>query len=314
MERLHKFLAHCGIASRRKAEEWILEGRVAVNGETITELGVKIDPLRDRITVDGKPVQPEKKVYYLLHKPRGITTTTSDEYGRKTVLDLLEGVSERVYPVGRLDRESEGLLVLTNDGALAYYLTHPRCGVKKTYQVVVEGEVDDATIATLVEKGIYIGPVRVQPLALRLLRRDRDSTKLEITVGEGINREVRRLFAVLGHEVKKLVRIQIGPLSLEGIPRGHYRPMTYHELRKLREGMKGLELGGEETGSSTEREKSHRERGTPSSPRHFSGRLSSKRKKMWGKPDPAIHAGKGRRWSSPSSKTSRPPSSRKKRR
>lgn len=235
LERIHKFLAHCGIASRRKCEEMILEGRVAVNGQVVTELGVKIDPETDRLTVDRKPVRPERKVYFLLHKPKGYTTTSSDELGRRTVMDLLDpSIKERVYPVGRLDRESEGLLVLTNDGNLAFFLTHPSCGVKKRYQVTVEGLVEDATVARMLEKGVRLGPVLIRPQFVKIIRRQSDTTVLEVLVTEGVNREVRRMFAVLDHEVKKLIRLEVGFLSLRHLPRGGMRHMTPVELKKLR--------------------------------------------------------------------------------
>lgn len=245
-ERLQKVLAHAGVASRRKAEEMIAEGRVTVNDEIVTEMGHRVDPARDRIFVDGKPVRAESKVYYALNKPRGVTTTVSDELGRKTVMDLCESIKERVYPVGRLDRESEGLLVLTNDGDLAYFLTHPSCGVTKTYRVTVEGRVEDETIKEMLEKGVRAGPVVFRVAEAKIVRRYRESTSLQITVAEGVNREIRRLFAAIGHEVKRLIRIRVGPLSIEKTPRGKVRPLTKKELGTLREGMRRAGVGGEE--------------------------------------------------------------------
>ncbi len=234
MERLHKFLAHCGIASRRKAEEIILEGRVAINGEVVDELGVKIDPEKDYVTVDGKTVHQERKVYLLMHKPKGYTTTAEDEYGRKTVLDLVPPeIAERVYPAGRLDRDSEGLIVLTNDGDLSYYLTHPSQGVRKVYEVTVIGRVEDKAIEDLLQNGVRIGPVLVKPSFCKISRRSKERTTLKIGVSEGVNREVRRLFAILGHEVKRLVRLEVGPFTLKGISKGKCRKLTVPELEHV---------------------------------------------------------------------------------
>ena len=236
-ERLHKFLARCGVAARRKAEELILAGRVTVNGKTVRELGVKIDPARDRIAVDGQAVRAERKCYILLHKPRGVVTTVEDDLGRRTVLDLLPPQRERLYPVGRLDRDSEGLILLTNDGDLAYYLTHPSCGVRKTYFVTVEGEVTAETIKKMVAVGVPVGPLRIKPLAASIRKRLAGRTVLEITVAEGMNREVRRLFAALGQEVKSLVRVRMGPLCLKGLGEGKYRQLTDKEVALLRQAM-----------------------------------------------------------------------------
>ncbi len=234
MERLHKFLAHCGVASRRKAEEIILEGRVAINGEIVAELGVKVDPGTDFITVDGKTVHEENKVYLLMHKPKGYTTTAEDEYGRSTVLDLVPSeITQRVYPAGRLDRDSEGLIVLTNDGDLSFYLTHPSQGVRKVYEVTVEGRIEDAKISELLAKGVRIGPVLVKPSFCKISRRSKERTTLKIGVSEGVNREVRRLFAILGHEVKRLIRLEVGPFSLKGISKGKCRRLTREELTRV---------------------------------------------------------------------------------
>ncbi len=276
-ERLHKYLAHCGVASRRKAEEIIQQGRVQVDGEVVTELGVKIDPTTANVRVDGKAVRKEKKVYYLLHKPRGVTTTAQDEHGRKTVLDLLGNrVKERVYPVGRLDRDSEGLLVLTNDGELAFYLTHPACGVKKLYQVTVEGYLDDETLARVAREGVRLGPVLIKPEMIKPVHRAAEKSTVRIVVGEGVNREVRRLFAALGHEVKRLVRLQIGPLSLKGLGKKQFRPLTAAELNYLREGMKKADMSEADEafppGSAALRK--------PRGPR-------GRKKPRLGKPDPA---------------------------
>ncbi|MHC4884015.1 MAG: pseudouridine synthase [Planctomycetota bacterium] len=243
--RLHKYIAHCGVASRRKAEGLILEGKVEVNGEIISELGVQVDPGKDTIVVDGRRLRKERKIYIALHKPRGYVTTSSDDLERKTVLDLIEGIEERIYPVGRLDRESEGLLVLTNDGELANYLTHPRCGVRKVYRVTVDGHVTDETLSKI-RDGIRVGGRKIVPKRLRMLHRSNKSSRIEIEIGEGLNREVRRIFAAVDHEARKLIRIQVGPLSLEGLPRGMARKLTDRELDQLRQGMQAAGFDSEE--------------------------------------------------------------------
>lgn len=239
IERLHKYMAHCGVASRRKCEAIIREGRVTVDGKVVTELGLKIDPDQHRIKVDGRRLKKtENKVYYMLHKPKDVTTTASDDLGRRTVLDMIPEVKKRVYPVGRLDRDSEGLVVLTNDGDLANYMTHPSFGVMKVYRATVEGQVDPELLKTMTEKGVKVGAALIRPASVRLVKALKTSTIIEVTVGEGINREVRRLFAALGHEVKKLIRIKEGPLSLRGLGKGKHRPLTDSELAALRKGMK----------------------------------------------------------------------------
>lgn len=282
MERLHKFMAHCGIASRRQAEDFIKAGRVSVNDEIITELGVKIDPEHDIVAVDGQILKPEKKVCYLLHKPRGYATTVDDDLGRKTVLDLLPEVKERIYPAGRLDFDSEGLIVLTNDGDAAYFLTHPSCGVRKVYEATVEGEVDDSTIATLLEKGVYLGAIRIKPIMAKIVKRQNDSTIVRVIVAEGVNREVRRLFAALGHEVKRLVRLEVGPFRIDGIGRGQYRLATPQEIAALHESMK---LVGQHNSTTT----SHKH--SPKTQKKYGKSTSTPRT---GKPDPALY-GKGGR-------------------
>ncbi len=240
-ERLQKYMARCGVDSRRKCEELIAAGRVSVNEETVREPGVKIDPSRDRVKVDHKLLRLEKHAYYLHYKVKGVATTVSDDLGRKTVMDCIPPLPERIYPVGRLDMESEGLLVLTNDGELANYLTHPAHGVVKTYRVVTEGRIPQETLETLAEKGIRLGPVLVKPTRVEFDRYDNDNTILHISVAEGINREVRRIFAALGHEVKKLLRTHLGPLSLAGVKRGGLRLLSPKEVESLRKGMAGVE-------------------------------------------------------------------------
>ncbi len=273
-ERLHKFMAHCGVASRRKCESLIAEGRVSVNGETVTEFGVKVNPDADRVTVDGRRVRPERTVSLLLHKPPNVTTTASDEYGRATVLDLVD-VPERVYPVGRLDRDSEGLLVLTNDGDLAYHLTHPSNEVEKVYVATVRGTVADAALERLLSKGIRLGPVLIRAIGATILHREADRTVVEVTVGEGINREIRRLFAALGHKVIRLVRTRIGPLRLKGLGRGEWRPLTSRERTMLQKGMR-----------RAEKRKTARAKGELPPPEGRS-RVFGRGTRPAGKPDPA---------------------------
>lgn len=279
-ERLQKYMARCGIDSRRKCEELIAQGQVEVNGEVVREPGVKVDPMQDRIRVNGKKLHVERPAYYVHYKVKGVTTTVSDDLGRRTVMDCLPNIRERVYPVGRLDKESEGLLVLTNDGALANYLTHPAHGVEKTYRVVAEGRIDREVLETLSEKGMRLGPVLVKPSRVELVRYDNDNTVVLIAVSEGINREVRRIFAALGHEVKRLLRVQVGPVKLESLKRGATRPFSAKELSVLKKGMEGMDTSEEAemfpSGSARGRK--------PTGPR---GRPSRTRAPRQGKPDPA---------------------------
>ncbi|MDR2391022.1 MAG: pseudouridine synthase, partial [Planctomycetota bacterium] len=175
-ERLHKYMARCGIASRRKCEEMIAGGLVEVNGEVVREPGVKIDPARDRVKAEGRRLRRERPAYYLHYKVKGVTTTSSDDLGRRTVMDCLPDLPERVFPVGRLDKDSEGLLVFTNDGLLAQYLTHPSHGVKKTYRVVAEGRIEPEIFRELSEKGIRLGSALVKPSRVDLVRYDNKNT------------------------------------------------------------------------------------------------------------------------------------------
>lgn len=232
-ERLQKILAAAGVASRRECEQIILDGRVRVNGKPVLSLPVLVDPHRDRIVVDGKPLRPERKVYLLLHKPKGVHCTNYDPDGRPLAVDLLVGVKERLFPVGRLDADSTGLLLMTNDGDLAERLAHPRYGVPKTYRVHVNGPVTPDEIARL-RKGIWLAEGKTRVADARVIHRGREKSVLEITLQEGRNREVRRILAKLGHNARKLMRIRIGPLSLRGLPPGAFRPLTPEELRNLR--------------------------------------------------------------------------------
>ena len=238
MERLQKILSTAGVASRRTAEELIRQGRVSVNGRTVTELGTKADPAADEIKVDGRRVKAAQTLRYLLvHKPRGYVTTRRDPQKRQTVMDLLHGVREYVYPVGRLDFDSDGLLRLTNDGDLAAALTHPRHEVEREYRAVVAG-VPDARALERLARGVVIDGRRTAPASVRLAERDRDrsarSAVLLLTIREGRNRQVRRMCEAVGHPVQRLTRIRIGPLRDDRLRPGQVRDLTPAEVRALK--------------------------------------------------------------------------------
>jgi len=245
-ERLHKILAARGVASRRASEGMIAAGRVSVDGRIVTELGTKVAADAD-IRVDGRPVRAPGRAYFILNKPRGYVTTLRDDRGRRTVGDLLGRLRTRVYPVGRLDAETEGLLLLTNDGDMTNTLTHPRYHVEKTYAVTVRGSMDEAAVERL-RSGIFLreGKVRAH---VRVLRRTRATTRLELTISQGINRQVRRMCAAVGYEVKRLERVRFGPLRLVGIGRGAFRALTAAEVQALRRFCTRAEgSAGEDTG------------------------------------------------------------------
>src|SRR5499427_188296 len=231
MERLQKILSQAGIASRRASEKLMLEGRVSVNGVTITELGTKADLSHDDIRVAGRRVKaPERHRYLLLNKPRGYVTTRSDPQKRATVLDLLKGVREYIYPVGRLDYDSEGLLILTNDGDLAARLTHPRHGVARVYEAQVLG-VPDAHDLDRLARGVTVEGQRMTATHVHLIpgRRDRHAT-VQITIHEGRNRQVRNMLDAIGHPVEHLRRIAIGPIRDTRLKVGRWRDLTEAEV------------------------------------------------------------------------------------
>jgi len=232
-ERLQKVLAQAGVASRRRAEELITAGRVKVNGETVRVLGTKVNP-SDQIEVDGRLLERgTASRYYVLNKPAGVITTARDEYGRPTVLGLVKGIPGRVYPVGRLDYDTAGLLLLTDDGELTYRLTHPRFGVAKTYIAGVHGPVPEAALARL-RQGIELEDGKTAPARVRKLSGGPDGLELlEITIHEGRNRQVRRMCEAVGHPVVTLERVKFGPLGLD-VPRGSYRPLSAQEILALR--------------------------------------------------------------------------------
>jgi pseudouridine synthase len=239
-ERLSRFLAHAGIASRRHAEELISAGRVQVNGETITTQGTRIDVQRDRITVDGKQVQTTTQhVYVLLHKPVGYVSTAHDPQGRRTVLDLLppELRRLRVYPVGRLDKDTSGLLLLTNDGDFALHQAHPRYNTQKHYEALIRGSLSDAALSMLCT-GITIredegDSFMTSPAEVRVVKRIGANSRIALTIHEGHKRQVRRMLAAVGHPVLELARTGIGSLSIKGVPRGGWRHLTEQEVHHL---------------------------------------------------------------------------------
>jgi len=244
-ERLQKIIAAAGVASRRKSEELISSGRVLVNGQVVTELGTKADPEKDHIRVDGKLLQgPERFTYVVLNKPKGYVTTVSDEKKRPTVMDLVQKVKGRVYPVGRLDWASEGLLLMTNDGALANALMKAASNVAKTYVVKVAGQPDEAKLDKL-RRGVSIAEkggrrVRTAPAKIRLIR-EGDNPWLEVTIIEGRNRQVRKMFEEVGHHVEKIRRVQYGPLALD-VPPGDWRNLTLLEVAKLKTAASGTKV------------------------------------------------------------------------
>jgi 23S rRNA pseudouridine2605 synthase len=235
--RINRAIASTGLASRRGAEALIRAGRVSVNGAVVTALALTVDLERDVITVDGRELRPARLVYFLYHKPRGLITTTSDERGRPCVGDVCRALPGSPRPVGRLDRPSEGLLLLTNDGQLAQRLTHPRYGITKDYRVTVEPRLTERHARQLVD-GITLddGPARLQGIELRGAAGPR--SRLLVTVQEGRYRLIRRVFAALGYDVKRLKRTRIGSLSLRGLPLGGTRPLSAREVAELRRQLK----------------------------------------------------------------------------
>ncbi len=231
-ERLHKIMAARGVAGRRASEDLIAEGRVTVDGEVITTLGTKVSPDAD-IRVDGKPLREPQKVYYILNKPRGYVTTLKDDRGRKSVGDLVSRLRNRVHPVGRLDQDSEGLLLLSNDGWLTNVLTHPRYEIEKTYAVKVRGRMTDEEVARL-RSGISLREGRATA-KVKVLKRTRESTSLLMTIRRGYNRQIRRMCAAVGHNVTRLRRTAIGPLRLTGLSRGEFRRLKAEEVEALRQ-------------------------------------------------------------------------------
>lgn len=231
--RIQKILADAGLGSRRRCEEWIRAGRVSVNGRTILRLGSQADPAGDRIQVDGRSIpRPERKLYFLLNKPRGCVTTLSDPEGRPTVRELLKGVRERVFPVGRLDFETEGLLILTNDGEFAQAVSHPSRGCAKRYVAKVRDPLSPGDLSSL-RYGMILDGKRCLPMTVRVLVRTRNPS-YEVILREGRRNQIRRIFLALRHPVLRLRRVAIGSLRDPQLPRGAFRPLTPRELLHLR--------------------------------------------------------------------------------
>ncbi|CCX41959.1 pseudouridine synthase [Clostridium sp. CAG:1024] len=233
MERLQKFMAEAGVASRRACEELIRQGRVTVNGETAS-LGRSVEPEQDRVELDGKPVQKEqRRTVILLYKPRGVVSTSSDPEGRRTVQDYFREIPERLYNVGRLDLNSEGLLLMTNDGALANRLTHPKYGVEKTYYAVCDGRLTASEAARLTN-GIELEDGMTAPARVDAVRTtQRGDTSFLITIHEGRNRQIRRMLEAVGHRTLRLKRERFGPLSLGTLAPGEWRKLSDEEIKKL---------------------------------------------------------------------------------
>jgi len=230
--RLQKYLSECGVASRRKSEELIEQGRVKVNGKPAS-LGDKINPKKDTVTVGGKKIVKTKdKLYIMLHKPRGFITTMSDEFDRKCVAQLIKDVPERVYPVGRLDRESEGMLLFTNDGEFANAMTHPRKHVSKTYRVTVRPGITEEQLTAITE-GIIIDDRKTAPAEVHVVTREENRVVLEIILYEGRNRQIRKMCEELGLEVARLKRTAVGSVKLGMLKQGAWRNLTDDEVRKL---------------------------------------------------------------------------------
>lgn len=232
--RLQKYIAKSGVASRRKAEELILEGKIQVNGKTITELGIKVNPEKDIVTYNGKKLKTEEEfVYILLNKPIGYVTTVKDQFGRDSVLDLVK-IKEHLVPVGRLDMYTSGALILTNDGDFVYKVTHPKHEIEKTYTVTIKGIVKNEEVEML-RKGIKIEDYTTKPAKVKILKTDEEKniSRLEITIHEGKNRQVRKMCETIGHKVLALHRSKIAGIGVKDIPLGKWRFMKEKEIRKI---------------------------------------------------------------------------------
>jgi 23S rRNA pseudouridine2605 synthase len=230
--RLQKYLAEAGIASRRRCEQLIEAGRVSVNGQTARVLGTKVDPECDSVTVDGKPAVRERKIYVALNKPAGFLCTNRDTHGRRRAIDLLPRSLPRLYTVGRLDKDTEGLLLLTNDGTFSLRLTHPRYKMSKTYLVEVEGELKSAESARLL-KGVRSEGEMLHADRIFQVRAQSHATELRLVLSEGKKRQIRRMMAAIGHPVKRLVRLAVGPVELGNLETSQWRHLTHEEVYKL---------------------------------------------------------------------------------
>lgn len=230
--RLNKFLSNSGVASRRKCDEIIAEGKVFVNGKQVTELGFKINEKKDKVMVEGKVIKlPSSFVYIKLNKPKGYACTAHDEKGRKTIYDLID-CDERLFSVGRLDYDTEGLIILTNDGDFANKVAHPKYEMEKEYRVTCEGDIKESELAVM-RKGVVVDGTRMPSAKVEKLSYENGFTKLSVVINEGQNRQVRRMFEAIGHDIKLLKRVRIGDVRLGGISRGEYRDLTEEELNSL---------------------------------------------------------------------------------
>lgn len=231
--RLQKYLAMCGIASRRKAEEYIAAGRVTIDGRVTTAMGIKVNPDLQQVLFDGKPVKfSEQKVYYLLNKPKGYVTTVADPQGRPIVTDLIKKCKQRIFPVGRLDLDTEGALLLTNDGDLAQKMQHPRFGVKKSYEALVAGRPQQKKLE-LLKKGILIEEKKTSPADVAVLKKYTKSSLIRIIIHEGRKRQVRKMFAAIDHPIISLKRTAYGKLSLDDLAPGAYRRLNKEDLKNI---------------------------------------------------------------------------------
>ena len=232
LERLQKTLAAAGLGSRRSCEELIAQGRVTVDGEVVTEMGTKVDAAVQNVCCDGERVRPARKIYFLVNKPMGVVCTNDDERGRPRVIDLLPHRAERLFTVGRLDANTEGLLIVTNDGSFTQRVAHPRHGITKTYHARVCGRVSDAVIRSLLE-GVWIAGDKCRAIDVRILQCKRAESEVEVVMREGRKREVRRMLASLGHKVMHLRRVRIGNLSDPDLRPGKSRKLTPAEVQEL---------------------------------------------------------------------------------
>ena len=231
--RINKYLALCGVGSRRKVEELVLQKRVKKNGEVVESLSTQVDEKHDVILLDDNRITLTKEyVYYMLHKPKGYLSTVSDDRGRKTVMDLMAGINERIFPIGRLDYDSEGLLLFTNDGDTAQSLLHPSNEVEKTYVVVVRGEIKESELAVL-RAGVVIDGRRTAKCRAKLVKMDKEFSRLEMSIHEGRNRQIRKMFEAIGKEVVLLKRVSVGKIKLGGLSRGSYRSLNQNEVDYL---------------------------------------------------------------------------------
>ena len=240
MIRINKYIAQSGLCSRRKAEELIKNGQVEVNGKKVTDLATTLDEKKDVVAVNGQKIAPiEEKVYYMFNKPKGVVISLADDRDRKSVIDFLGDMERRIYPVGRLDYDSEGLLLLTNDGDMTYKLTHPKFEIPKTYIVKVEGEIKESELAVL-RAGVVIDGERYGKCKAKLVKFEQGLSKIEMTIYEGKNREIRKMFDAIGKEVQFLKRTNFAGLRLGGLKRGEIRPLKDYEIDHLKRLTKSL--------------------------------------------------------------------------